>query len=49
MSVENIVCGSLVFISIILLGEPEFKVCENKIDGVCPLHNLQCQYPECEE
>jgi hypothetical protein len=34
---------------VLQLGEPEFKVCENKIDGSCPLHNLQCQYPECEE
>jgi hypothetical protein len=25
------------------------KVCENKIDGVCPLHNLFCKYPDCEE
>jgi hypothetical protein len=25
------------------------KVCSNKIDGSCPLHNLHCQYPECEE
>jgi hypothetical protein len=23
--------------------------CENKIDGSCPLHNLRCNYPECEE
>jgi len=34
---------------VLQLGEPEFKVCENKIDGRCHLHNLQCQYPECEE
>lgn len=25
------------------------KVCENKVDGVCPLHNLFCKYPDCEE
>jgi len=31
------------------LGEPEFKVCDNKNNGRCHLHNLQCQYPECEE
>jgi len=24
------------------------KVCENKVDGVCPLHNLFCKYPDCE-
>jgi hypothetical protein len=24
------------------------KVCENKLDGVCPLHNLFCKYPDCE-
>jgi len=34
---------------VLQLEEPEFKVCENKIDGRCHLHNLQCQYPECEE
>jgi hypothetical protein len=34
---------------VLQLGEPKFKVCENKIDGSCPLHNLQCNYPECEE
>jgi len=26
----------------------EKKVCENKIDGSCPLHNIQCNYPDCE-
>jgi len=25
------------------------KVCPNKVNGSCPLHNLQCQYPKCEE
>ena len=25
------------------------KMCENKVDGVCPLHNLFCKYPDCEE
>ena len=25
------------------------KVCANKVDGSCPLHNLFCQYPKCEE
>ena len=25
------------------------KVCVNKIDGHCPLHNLFCAYPKCEE
>ncbi len=24
------------------------KVCENKVDGNCPLHNLFCKYPDCE-
>lgn len=25
------------------------KVCPNKIDGSCPLHNIHCAYPKCEE
>lgn len=25
------------------------KVCPHKIEGSCPLHNLYCQYPECEQ
>jgi hypothetical protein len=25
------------------------KICEHKIDGHCPLHNLFCAYPKCEE
>ena len=24
------------------------KVCTNKADGHCPLHNLFCNYPDCE-
>ncbi len=24
------------------------KECENKVNGNCPLHNLFCKYPECE-
>ena len=24
------------------------KVCEHKVDGVCPLHNLHCSHPNCE-
>jgi hypothetical protein len=24
------------------------KVCEHKIDGSCPVHNLFCKYPACE-
>jgi hypothetical protein len=37
-----------------VLAQPEFKysptkACPNKIDGSCPLHNLQCNYPECEK
>jgi hypothetical protein len=24
------------------------KVCDQKVNGVCPLHNLFCKYPECE-
>jgi len=24
------------------------KKCENKIDGLCPLHNIHCGYPDCE-
>lgn len=29
---------------------PESKTCPNKDeDGGCPLHNLHCQYPECEK
>lgn len=27
----------------------EKKVCVNKIDGSCPLHNIHCQWPKCEE
>lgn len=27
----------------------EKKVCVNKVDGSCPLHNIHCQYPKCEE
>ena len=26
----------------------EKKVCENKVDGNCLLHNLFCKYPDCE-
>ncbi len=29
------------------LSKPK-KECVNKIDGSCPLHNIHCQYPECE-
>jgi hypothetical protein len=25
------------------------KVCDQKVNGSCPLHNLHCQYPECEK
>jgi hypothetical protein len=25
------------------------KVCENKINGSCTLHNLYCNYPNCEK
>lgn len=25
------------------------KECKNKVNGSCPLHNLQCSYPTCEE
>ncbi len=25
------------------------KVCPQKINGSCPLHNLHCSYPECEK
>jgi hypothetical protein len=25
------------------------KECSNKIDGQCPLHNLFCNYPNCEK
>jgi hypothetical protein len=29
---------------------PEKKTCKNKDEkGECPLHNLHCQYPECEK
>lgn len=29
---------------------PEEKTCKNKDeDGNCPLHNLHCQYPDCEK
>lgn len=29
--------------------EIENKVCVNKVNGVCPLHNVHCAYPECEK
>jgi len=29
------------------IQEPK-KVCKNKIDGSCTLHNIFCGYPECE-
>ena len=39
-----------------VLAEEEFnaritvkKVCKHKNNGRCQLHNLQCNYPECEE
>lgn len=42
--------------AVLQLGEPDFnaqitvkKVCKHKNNGRCQLHNLQCQYPECEE
>jgi hypothetical protein len=25
------------------------KVCDQKVNGSCPLHNLYCQYPGCEK
>jgi hypothetical protein len=25
------------------------KICPQKVDGHCPLHNLFCQYPDCEK
>ena len=29
---------------------PEAKTCKNKDEnGNCPLHNLHCQYPDCEK
>jgi hypothetical protein len=31
------------------LDQPEPKICSNKVNGQCPLHNLFCQYPECEK
>ena len=41
---------------VLQLGEPDFnaqitvkKVCKHKNNGRCQLHNLQCNYPECEE
>ena len=41
---------------VLQLGEPKFnaqitvkKDCKHKNNGRCYLHNLQCQYPECEE
>jgi hypothetical protein len=24
------------------------KICSQKVDGLCPLPNIYCQYPECE-
>jgi len=31
------------------IGKIPQKVCPNKINGSCPLHNIQCQFPKCEE
>lgn len=28
---------------------PTKKNCPNKVDGNCPLHNIFCAYPKCEE
>lgn len=28
---------------------PEKKICVQKVDGNCPLHNIHCAYPKCEE
>lgn len=25
------------------------KICPNKVNGSCPLHNLHCSFPKCEE
>lgn len=25
------------------------QVCDNKIDGLCRLHNIFCKYPDCEK
>lgn len=30
------------------LPEPVLKVCPNKVNGSCTLHNLFCTYPDCE-
>lgn len=30
----------------VIFQEPE--PCKNKINGSCPLHNLHCKFPDCE-
>ena len=32
-----------------LVKTPVKKECAQKVNGHCPLHNLFCQYPECEK
>lgn len=29
--------------------DKEKKICPQKINGICPLHNVHCAYPKCEE
>lgn len=31
------------------LIDANWKLCPQKIDGNCPLHNLHCGYPDCEK
>ncbi len=31
------------------LIDANWKLCPNKADGDCPLHNLNCRYPYCEK
>ena len=31
-------------------SEPaEKKICQEKVNGICPHHNLFCRYPDCEK
>ena len=31
------------------LVDANWKLCPQKVDGNCPLHNLHCGYPDCEK
>lgn len=31
------------------LIDANWKLCPNKVDGSCPLHNIHCSFPACEK